>query len=137
MKKSSKKINYTYAIGRRKEASARIRLYRGKGESTVNSKPAEKYFGGEVFKKILAGPFGVTETSGKYYYSARINGGGKNGQVEALVLGISRALAKISADKFKPLLRKFGFLTRDSRVRQRRMIGTGGKARREKQSPKR
>lgn len=131
------KINYTYSVGRRKESSARVRLYRGRGENTVNSKSAEKYFSGEIFKKNLAKPFEVTETSGKYYFSARIVGGGKEGQFSALVLGISRGLARISPDKFRPLLKGFGLLTRDDRTRQRRMVGMGGKSRRKKQSPKR
>lgn len=135
MKKNSK--NCIYAVGRRKGSSARVRLYRGKGENTVNSKPVEKYFPGEIFKKNLAKPFAVTETSDKYYFSAKILGGGKEGQFSALILGISRGLAKALPDKFKPLLRKASLLTRDSRTRQRRMVGMGGKSRRKKQSPKR
>lgn len=132
-----KKINYTYSVGRRKESAARVRLFKGKGESTVNGKPAKEYFAGEVFIKLLAKPFGVTETSDKYYFSARVVGGGMKSQLESVILGISRGLASISQDKFKILLRKAGLLTRDSRERQRRMVGTGGKARRKKQSPKR
>jgi len=133
----AKKINYTYALGRRREASARVRLYRGKGESTVNGKKIAEYFPGVVFTKLIARPFGLTETSDKYYFSARILGGGKNGQMEALVLGISRALVKVSEEKYKTPLKKAGLLTRDGRERQRRMVGMGGKARRKKQSPKR
>lgn len=133
----TKKINYIYAIGRRKESSARIRLFRGKGENTVNGKKANEYFSGKLSEKLVVRPFGVTETSDKYYFSARVVGGGKNGQLEALVLGIARALVKISEEKYKNPLRKAGLLTRDGRERQRRMVGTGGKARRKKQSPKR
>lgn len=132
-----KKIDFVYGVGKRRSASARVRLYRGKGESTVNSKPAGKYFEGEVAIKAIAKPFGVTETSDKYYFSAKVAGGGKNGQLDAVVLGISRALAKVSPEKFKPFLRKVDLLTRDSRERQRRMVGMGGKSRRKKQSPKR
>ncbi len=133
----AKKQDFTYAVGRRKQSSARVRVFRGKGENTVNTKLSTEYFSGQAFSKLLAKPFGVTETSDKYYFSARVVGGGKVGQLEAVILGISRALAKISPDKFKFSLRKANLLTRDSRVRQRRMVGTGGKARRKKQSPKR
>ena len=133
----AKKVDYTYAVGRRRASIARVRLYRGKGENTVNVKSADKYFETEVAKKVLAKPFGVTETSDKYYFSARIVGGGKNGQLQALTLAIARALVKISSDKFRVPLRKADLLTRDSRTKQRRMVGTGGKARRKKQSPKR
>ena len=137
MKKSSQKTNFTYAIGRRKESSTRVRLFSGKGENLVNGKKEGEYFQGQVFLKRLLIPFEITDSVGKYYYTARIIGGGRNGQLEALTLGLSRALAKVSPDKFKFMLKKAGLLTRDSRARLRRMVGTGGKARREKQSPKR
>jgi small subunit ribosomal protein S9 len=133
----AKKIDYTYAVGRRKESSARIRLFRGKGENTVNEITADKYFPGEVAAKTLAKPFGATESSDKYYYSARIVGGGKEGQLSALILAIARALVKVAPEKNRPILRKLNLLTRDSRIRQRRMVGMGGKSRRKKQSPKR
>ena len=63
-----KKIDYIYGVGRRKATSARVRLYRGKGENTVNGMAAEKYFPGEIAAKALAKPFGATETSDKYYF---------------------------------------------------------------------
>ncbi len=133
----AKKVDYTYAVGRRKESSARVRLYRGKGENTVNGIPAATYFPGPVAEKAIIKPFGATETSDKYYFSGKVLGGGKNGQLEALVLGIARALVKVSSDKNRVPLKKLGLLTRDSRIRQRRMVGMGGKSRRKKQSPKR
>ena len=133
----SKKVDYTYAVGRRREASARVRLYRGKGESTVNGMAYAKYFPGIVAEKALKKPFGATETSDKFYFTAKTAGGGKEGQLEAVVLGIARALVKVSTDKNRVPLKKLGLLTRDSRIRQRRMVGMGGKARRKKQSPKR
>ncbi len=132
-----KKINYTFAVGRRKESNARVRLYRGKGESTVNGMPAEKYFPGEIATKAIAKPFGATEASDKYYFSAKVAGGGKDAQLDSLVLGISRTLVKVSPDKHRTVLKKLNLLTRDSRERQRRMVGKGGKSRRAKQSPKR
>lgn len=133
----AKKIDYIHGVGRRRTSVARARLFRGKGENTVNGKPEKKYFEGDVFGKALAKPFGATETSGKYYYSARVSGGGKQGQLDALVLAISRALVKVAPEKNRFVLRKLKLLTRDSRIRQRRMVGMGGKSRRKRQSPKR
>lgn len=131
------KKTYTYAVGRRKAASARVRLFVGKGENMVNDVPAEKYFPREVDKIILGRPFELTQTAGKYYFTAKITGSGKHAQLEALVHGVSRAFSKAGKEKFRASLKKAGLLTRDARVRQRRMVGTGGKARRAKQSPKR
>ena len=129
--KIMKKIDFLNAVGRRKSSIARIRLYRGKGESTVNGVPAEKYFEGAIAaRRLLAKPFGVTETSDKYYFTAKVSGGGKEGQLDALVLGLSRTLVKVAPEKNKILLKKLNLLTRDSRIRQRRMVGMGGKSRR-------
>jgi small subunit ribosomal protein S9 len=134
----AKKVDYTYGIGRRKESSARVRLFRGKAtENTVNGMEAGKYFPGELAKKTLAKPFGACEASDKHYYTARVVGGGKEAQLSALVLAISRTLVKVSPEKNRPTLRKLNLLTSDSRTRQRRMVGMGGKSRRKKQSPKR
>jgi small subunit ribosomal protein S9 len=133
----TKKIDYIFGVGRRKGATARVRLYRGKAENTVNGMPAAQYFPGEVAGKAMAKPFGATETSDKYYFSAKVAGGGKEGQLNALSLGLSRTLVKVSPDKNKLVLKKLDLLTRDSRIRQRRMVGKGGKSRRAKQSPKR
>jgi small subunit ribosomal protein S9 len=130
--KSSKK--YTYAIGRRKAAVATVKLFSGKSESTVNKISVSKYFPTTFIH--LDKPFIKTDTLAKYYFEAKIIGGGKEGQREALILALSRALKTID-DKFTSPLRQAGLLTVDSRVRQRRMVGTGGKARRQKQSPKR
>ena len=102
-----KKIDYTYGVGRRKASSARVRLYRGKGENTVNGMVAEKYFPGEIAGKALAKPFGATETSEKYYYSARVLGGGKEAQLSAVILAISRTLVKVAPDKNRVTLRTF------------------------------
>ena len=132
----TKKIDFKYAKGRRKTASARIRLYRGKGESAVNGKPIGEYFSGVINKDLWARPFKIVDVSDKYYVTVKVAGGGLRGQVEAVTLGIARALAKERLEFRKPL-KDAGLLTRDARVRQRRMIGMGGKARRKKQSPKR
>jgi small subunit ribosomal protein S9 len=132
-----KKINYTYAVGRRRSASARVRLYKGRTPSTVNGVPFGDYFPGEVNKDYYTRPFEITETSGKYYVTVRVVGGGKKGQLKATVHGIARALAKLNPEDFRSPLKKADLLTRDPRVRERRKVGTGGKARRKKQSPKR
>ena len=135
--KKAKKIDYTYAVGRRRTASARVRLYRGKGENTVNGLPFEKYFDSPVFNAIWIKSFKQVDASDKYYSSARVAGGGKKGQLDAVIHAIAKALAKAEKDKFRSSLKKAGLLTRDARIRERRKVGTGGKARREKQSPKR
>lgn len=122
---------YTFAVGRRKRASARVRLFKGVGENMINGK--------KIVNNLLqlAKPFKLTDTVGKFYFTAKVAGGGKEGQIEAIVHGISRALVKLNAEKFRITLKKNNLLTRDPRVRLRRMVGTGGKARRKKQSPKR
>jgi small subunit ribosomal protein S9 len=135
-RKKSKK-NYTYAVGRRKSASARVRLFKGKGESLVNGKKFADYFSGVVATRKWSLPFELTGTTGKYYVTVKVVGGGKKGQLEAVVHGIARAFSKLDKDKFRGPLKKSGLLTRDARIRERRKVGTGGKARRKKQSPKR
>ena|SRR5258708_17045066 len=130
------KKNYIYAVGKRKSASARVRLHKGSEESTVNKQLVGKYFPGERSQVAWSKPFVLTETNEKYYFTARVTGGGKDGQLDAVVFGISRALAKVK-DEHKNALRKAGLLTRDARIRERRKMNTGGKARRKKQSPKR
>lgn len=129
--------SYTYAIGRRKTAVATLKLFADKGESTVNGIVVNKYFPQVGHKIALELPFLLTKTVDKYHYQARLLGGGKEGQLESLVLAVSRALQKIDKLNYTSLLRSGGLLTVDSRVRQRRMVGTGGKSRRQKQSPKR
>jgi len=134
MPSTASKIHAT-AVGRRKTSSALVRIVSGDGSITVNDVPADKYFPGLTAKSRYQAPF---KTIGVEKYSAvvRVVGGGPTGQLDATVLGISRALVEIK-DTFKPQLRLAGLVTRDPRQRQRRMIGTGGKARRQKQSPKR
>lgn len=128
---------YTFAVGRRRSAVARVRLYSGKGETVVNDKPIQNYFPGEVARRLWARPFQLTQTEGKYYATVKVVGGGKEGQLDAVIHGLARALNNLDREKFRPVLKKHGLLTRDSRTRERRKVGTGGKARRKKQSPKR
>lgn len=133
---TKKQPTYIYAIGRRKSAIATVKLFSGKGSSIVNKIDLNKYFNLKTDKIIYEKPFVITKTLDKHYFQAKIIGGGKSGQVEALSLALSRALIK-SNESFKEILRPAGLLTVDSRIKERRMVGTGGKARRQKQSPKR
>lgn len=135
--KPSKK-DYISTVGRRKEAVARVRLYpKGSGTITVNQKPVEEYFHGKANKVLYMMPFTVTDTIGMFDITVKVAGGGMYGQLDAVVHGISRALEKLDKEKHRGLLKKKGLLTRDSRTRERRKVGMGGKARRKKQSPKR
>ncbi|RJQ38738.1 30S ribosomal protein S9 [Candidatus Microgenomates bacterium] len=147
--KTKTKKNYIATVGRRKNAVARVRLYDGvsevlfgeqpvkKGEVFVNSMLAEKYFGSEVAKVSFMEPFRITNTLNKFIATIKVAGGGKAGQLDAVIHGISRGLSTFDTEKYRKILKKKGFLTRDSRIRERRKVGTGGKARRAKQSPKR
>lgn len=132
----SKKQTFVYAIGRRKSASARVRLYVGKGENSVNGRKMTEYFPGPILGDVWSKAFKVVDMSNKFYVTVKVSGGGKIGQVEAVAHGIARALAK-QKEEFKKPLKDAMLLKRDSRIRERRKVGTGGKARRKKQSPKR
>ena len=127
---------YTYSVGRRKSSITTLKLFKGKGESLINGIKIDKYFPQKIAKLIHQKPFVITKNEDKFFYYAKITGGGKMGQVDSLALAISRALVKVKED-YRKDLRAAGLLTVDSRIRQRRMVGTGGKARRQKQSPKR
>ncbi len=133
-----KKLNakYVSAHGRRKEATARVRLYQGKGQNLIGETPLEVYFPQLVAQKKLQKVFEITKTESKYYATITVKGGGKNSQLEAVIHGLSRALA--SADiKLRPIIKKAKLLTRDARVKERRKYGNAQKARKGKQSPKR
>jgi len=132
----AKKQNYIYGSGKRKTSSARVRLFKGSEENTVNGILVGKYFEGETAKAAWQKPFELLNLSGKYFFTARVVGGGKKGQLEAVVFGLSRALAKVK-EGHKKILKKSSLLTSDARIRERRKMGMGGKARRRKQSPKR
>lgn len=135
--KQKNKKAFTYAVGRRRAASARVRLYKGKGENTVNGMSMDKYFPGPIEKDKWMKPFRVVDVSDKYYVTVKVVGGGKNGQLDAVTHGIAKALASENKDDFRKELKTAGLLTRDPRVKERRKVNTGGKARRKKQSPKR
>ena len=113
---------YFYGTGRRKKSVARVRLYPGTGNITVNGKTIDEYFGLETLKLIINQPFGVTETTGKFDIVANVNGGGLSGQAGAIRHGLSRALVKAD-EEYKPALKKAGFLTRDPRMKERKKYG--------------
>lgn len=109
-------------LGRRKTAVARVYLSEGTGKVTVNKREASNYFKTPVLLEKINQPFVLTETLGKYDVVANVDGGGVNGQAEALRLGISRALVEVSEDN-KPLLKAEGLMTRDSRMVERKKPG--------------
>ena len=113
---------YFYGTGRRKKSIARVRLYPGTGSITVNGKTVDEYFGLETLKLIIAQPFGVTETAGKFDVVANVAGGGLSGQAGAIRHGIARALVVADAEN-RPALKKAGFLTRDPRMKERKKYG--------------
>lgn len=139
---AKKAPKYIQAVGRRKQAVARVRLNprtdtKTKGlDILVNKKPVAEYFFDPIASFRYSQPLKITNTLERYSISAKIEGSGPKSQLLALIHGIARALVK-SDEELRPVLKKHGLLTRDPRKRQRRMIGKGGKSRRQKQSPKR
>jgi small subunit ribosomal protein S9 len=109
-------------LGRRKTAVARVYLSKGKGKITVNNKDASTVFPIDVLQSKLVQPFVLTDTVGKYNVSVNVSGGGINGQVEAIRLGISRALVEISAEN-RAALKVDGLMTRDPRMVERKKPG--------------
>jgi small subunit ribosomal protein S9 len=130
------KNSYFYALGRRKSATARVRLQGGKGLVTVNGKPAEEYFAASKFLLAkLQQPFALLDLTNKYDVSAVVSGGGHEGQVEAIRLGISKALAIMNED-LKSTLKRADLLSRDSREKERKKFGLKS-ARKQRQFTKR
>ena len=150
MPKKTKEIKYYQAVGRRKESVAIVRLYIvGKngsvnvgnlkikrGEIFVNGKPIESIFNSLDEKTIYLRPLKLTENQDRFAISIKVSGGGRTSWLGAISLGMARALV-LADPNVKPILRQNGLLTRDPRTRERSKVGTGGNARREKQSPKR
>jgi len=130
------KDSYFYALGRRKSATARVRLQGGKGNIVINDKPATDYFAGsKVLLKTLEEPFVALQKENKYDISVRVTGGGHNGQAEAIRLGIAKALVQLD-ENLKGTLRRAELLGRDSREKERKKFGLKG-ARKQRQFTKR
>lgn len=111
------------ALGRRKEAIARVRLVPGTGQWSINGKPLEVYFPNKVHQQLVNSPLKLVEVEGRFDVIARITGGGVSGQAGALRLGIARALNAIDAEHNRPALKRAGFLSRDARVVERKKAG--------------
>jgi small subunit ribosomal protein S9 len=137
MARKPNKKNYTYAVGRRKEAVATVRLFQEKGETTVNNQPINKYFPDKIANTYYQLPFKITDNLDKFWAKITVVGGGRQGQLQAVTLALARALEKFNPPIYRSILKKAGLLTVDARTRERRKAGLGGKARRKKQSPKR
>lgn len=116
------KQQYYTGVGRRKRAVATIRLTNGKGMIMVNEKTPAQYFGHDKFDKTLRAPMELLSKDKTVDINARVSGGGIHGQVEAVRLGIARALLQMNED-YRVSLRKEGLLTRDSRVKERKKPG--------------
>lgn len=128
--------NYYYALGRRKSATARIRLMPGKGDITINDKPANEYFSDSKYLlNKLTQPFIVIDQVNKHDVTVKVSGGGQDGQIEAIRLGIAKALAVFNTD-LRSTLKRAELLGRDPRKKERKKFGLKG-ARKQRQFTKR
>ncbi|NMD42222.1 MAG: 30S ribosomal protein S9 [Firmicutes bacterium] len=123
------------ATGRRKESVARVRLIPGSGQVVINGKEMDRYFGLDTLKLIVRQPLTATETVDRYDIIARVHGGGFSGQAGAIRHGIARALV-LADPGYRAVLKRLGYLTRDSRMKERKKYGLK-KARRAPQFSKR
>ena len=127
---------YYYGLGRRKSATARARLYKGKGEITINGKPALEYLSNNKnYLAEITDPLALVEKQNSYDITVRVAGGGLAGQVDAIKLAIAKAIETETAD-LRPMLKKAGFLKRDPREKERKKYGLRS-ARRKEQFSKR
>ncbi|TET86526.1 MAG: 30S ribosomal protein S9 [Dehalococcoidia bacterium] len=113
---------YFYGTGKRKTAIARVRLLPGSGTVIINGKPLEELFPQLALQAVILEPLRVTDTSDRFNTVAKVEGGGISGQAGAIRHGIARALVKTD-EGLKPLLRQYGLLTRDARVKERKKYG--------------
>ena len=112
-----------YGTGRRQSSVARVYLFPGKGNITINKKNIDEYFGLETLKTIVRQPLVATETVDKFDVVVTVKGGGTTGQAGAIRHGISRALLQADTEEYRPTLKKAGFLTRDPRMKERKKYG--------------
>jgi small subunit ribosomal protein S9 len=124
------------AVGRRKQAIARVRIKPGAGTITVNGRAFEEYFPNKLHQQLINDPFKILDLLGSYDVIAKITGGGPSGQAGAMRLAIARSLNEIDRENNRPALKKAGFLTRDARVIERKKAGLK-KARKASQFSKR
>ena len=116
------KQKYFYGTGRRKHSVARVRVYNGSGNITINGRNIDEYFGLETLKLIVRQPLALTETTDKFDIVCNVAGGGVTGQAGAIRHGLSRALLLYNPE-LRPVLKKAGFLTRDPRMKERKKYG--------------
>ena len=114
-------VSYS-AVGRRKKAVARVRLVPGEGNITINKRDIDNYFGVETLKMTVRQPLTLTQTTGRFDVLVNVYGGGFTGQAGAIRHGIARALIKAD-EELRPAVKKAGFLTRDSRMKERKKYG--------------
>ncbi len=114
-----------HAVGRRKEAVARVYLRPGSGSFVINDRPFEQFFPNDVLKMVIRQPLQLTESGEKFDIVARVAGGGSAGQAGAIRHGLARALCIFNAE-LRPTLKKAGLLTRDSRAKERKKYGQRG-----------
>ena len=114
-----------YATGKRKTSIARVWLKPGSGNFKINNQSIDEYFKRETLKMVIRQPFELTATSEKYDVFATVRGGGTSGQAGAIKHGITKALLEVN-DNFRPILKKAGFITRDSRIKERKKYGQKG-----------
>lgn len=126
---AKEKKSYLWGTGRRKTAIARVRIATGSGKITINERELNDYLTNERDRKGIFGPLEVTNTGGKFDIAITCIGGGATGQTGAIILGIARALAKYDPN-LEPALRNAGYLTRDSRMKERKKYGQRGARRR-------
>jgi small subunit ribosomal protein S9 len=132
----AQKNSYFYALGRRKSATARVRLAGGKGSFVINGKTAEEYFSGSKYLlNKLNEPFSALDHPNKYDISVVVSGGGPNGQIEAIRQGIAKSLTLVN-DDFRQTLKRAELLKRDPREKERKKFGLRG-ARKQRQFTKR
>ena len=112
-----------YGTGRRKSSIARVRLIPGNGNITINKRDIDDYFGLDTLKVIVRQPLVLTNTVAKFDVVASVEGGGFTGQAGAIRHGISRALLEVDSDEYRQALKQAGYLTRDSRMKERKKYG--------------
>ncbi len=114
---------FFYGTGRRKSSVARVRIYPGSGNITINDRTIDDYFGLDTLKLIVRQPLTITQTTEKFDIVCRVSGGGVTGQAGAIRHGIARANLEYDAENLRPMLKKAGFLTRDPRMKERKKYG--------------
>ena len=114
-----------YGTGKRKTAIARVWLKPGEGKAIINKRPSDQYFGRETAKMVIQQPFELTETQNQFDLLANVRGGGMSGQADAIKYGIAKALLEYDSN-LRDILKREGFLTRDSRVKERKKYGKRG-----------